>query len=79
MDAPSDLGGDPDDMLMDSGGDVSIAATPEIASVQSSGKPLISTEEAARKLGSEVLAALEKNFNGSLTDIRYPDENDRIF
>jgi hypothetical protein len=47
--------------------------------VKHSGKPLISTEEAIRQLGPKVLTALADKFNGSLTDVRYPDENDMLF
>jgi len=41
--------------------------------------PLISVEDASDKLGANVLKALKDHFNGSLTEARYPDENDRIF
>lgn len=32
-----------------------------------------------QKLGPKVLAALDARFNGSLTQVRYPDENDLLF
>ena len=44
-----------------------------------SGEPLITAEEATQRLGSKVMAALADKFNGSLTDIRYPDESDMLF
>jgi hypothetical protein len=44
-----------------------------------SGEPLITAEEATQRLGPKVMAALADKFNGSLTDIRYPDENDMLF
>ena len=44
-----------------------------------SGKPLITVEEATQRLGPNVVAALAAKFNGSLTDIRYPDEDDMLF
>ena len=44
-----------------------------------SGKPLMTQAEAAQRLGPNVLAVLEEKFNGSLTDIRHPDENDMLF
>ncbi|CAA6679839.1 MULTISPECIES: hypothetical protein [unclassified Lentimonas] len=44
-----------------------------------SGEPLMSPAQAAQRLGPKVLAVLEEKFNGSLTDIRYPDENDLLF
>jgi len=44
-----------------------------------SGEPLMTIEAATQRLGANVLAALADKFNGSLTDIRYPDENDMLF
>ncbi|MFQ3224205.1 MAG: hypothetical protein ACI8Z5_000448 [Lentimonas sp.] len=55
------------------------SAKTEKTGVVHSGKPLISTEAAIRQLGPKVLAALSDKFNGSLTDVRYPDENDMLF
>jgi hypothetical protein len=52
------------------------AAAPATAAADA--EPLISREDAAQRLGPKVLAALEAKFNGSLTDIRYPDENDML-
>ena len=54
------------------------AHKPAPAAAPSSGAPLITKEEATQRLGPKVLAALEAKFNGSLTDIRYPDENDML-
>jgi hypothetical protein len=48
------------------------------AAAPASGAPLITKEEATQRLGPKVLAALEAKFNGSLTDIRYPDEHDML-
>ena len=44
-----------------------------------SGEPLITVEEAEQRLGANVMAALAAKFNGSLTDVRYPDESDMLF
>ena len=44
-----------------------------------SGEPLITVEEATRRLGPQVMAALAAKFNGNLTDVRYPDESDMLF
>ena len=44
-----------------------------------SGEPLITVEEATQRLGPQVMAALATKFNGNLTDVRYPDENDMLF
>ena len=44
-----------------------------------SGEPLMTTEEASARLGPQVIAALAAKFNGSLTEIRYPDEDDMLF
>lgn len=44
-----------------------------------SGEPLITAEEATARLGPKVMAALAAKFNGSLTDVRYPDEDDMLF
>ena len=44
-----------------------------------SGEPLMTTEEASARLGPQVIAALAAKFNGSLTEIRYPDEDDTLF
>ena len=44
-----------------------------------SGEPLITVIEATERLGPKVMAALADKFNGSLTDIRYPDEDDMLF
>jgi hypothetical protein len=44
-----------------------------------SGEPLMSAEEATQRLGPKVMAALSEKFNGSLMDVRYPDENDMLF
>lgn len=41
--------------------------------------PLISMEEAAKRLGPKVLAALDVKFKGSLTQVRHTDENDMLF
>jgi len=41
--------------------------------------PLISLEAVKRKLGPSVLKVLEEKFNGSLTQVRHPDEKDRLF
>ncbi len=43
-----------------------------------SGEPLITAEEAMQRIGPKVIAALAAKFNGSLTDVRYPDENDML-
>jgi hypothetical protein len=44
-----------------------------------SGEPLITADEAAQRLGPNVMAALAAKFNGNLTDVRYPDEADMLF
>jgi hypothetical protein len=44
-----------------------------------SGAPVMTQAEAAQRLGPKVLAMLAEKFNGSLTDVRHPDENDLIF
>ncbi len=49
------------------------------AAAPASGAPLMTREDATHRLGPNVLAALEAKFNGSLTDVRYPDENDMLF
>jgi hypothetical protein len=46
---------------------------------RAAGPPLISSELASQRIGPKILAALREKFNGSLTDIRYPDENDMLF
>jgi len=40
---------------------------------------LITVDQAAQRLGPVVLAALSDQFNGSLTAVRSPDQNDRLF
>lgn len=44
-----------------------------------SGEPLITVIDATERLGPKVMAALADKFNGSLTDIRYSDEDDMLF
>ena len=44
-----------------------------------SGESLITEEVAAARIGAEIMAALAAKFNGSLTEIRYPDEDDMLF
>jgi hypothetical protein len=44
-----------------------------------SGEPLMTAEEATQRLGPKVIAALAAKFNGSLTDVRHPDEDDMLF
>lgn len=44
-----------------------------------SGEPLMTTEEASARLGPQVIAALAAKFNGALTEIRHPDEDDMLF
>ena len=48
-------------------------------SVVHSGESLITEEVAASRIGAEIMAALAAKFNGSLTEIRYPDEDDMLF
>lgn len=49
---------------------------PVLAQAQS---VLIKMESVIETLGPRVLAALDQKFNGSLTLVRYPDENDLLF
>ena len=42
-------------------------------------KPLISVEDAQGKLGSNILKVLSEKFKGSLTQVRYREEQDQIF
>lgn len=62
-------------------GDFYSSGQPDVSMpvVDRSDNPLISRDEATRRLGPKVLAALSDKFNGKLTDIRYPDENDMLF
>lgn len=55
------------------------SAEKPVPAVIHSGEPLITAEEATKRLGPKVMAALADKFNGSLTDVRYPDENDMLF
>ena len=41
--------------------------------------PLIDLEEAAERLGPEILETLKERFNGKLTEVRRVDAQDRIF
>lgn len=41
--------------------------------------PQLTVEEAAQRLGPKVLQLLEEKFNGSLIDVRSPDERDVLF
>ncbi len=41
--------------------------------------PDVTVEDASERLGPKVLRALEQNFNGSLTQVRTPDEKDLLF
>jgi hypothetical protein len=50
-----------------------------VAAAPSSQTPLISMEQATKRLGPKVLAALDLKFKGSLTQVRHPDENDMFF
>ena len=47
--------------------------------VISTNDPLISLEDAAARLGSEVVETLKERFNGKLTEVRRVDALDRIF
>ncbi len=47
--------------------------------MNSSDSPLLSLEEASRKVGPEVLEVLDKRFKGKLTGVRHPDERDHLF
>lgn|GEM_PF-4041832 len=49
---------------------------PVLAQAQS---VLIKMESVIEALGPRVLSALDQKFNGSLTLVRYPDENDLLF
>jgi len=42
-------------------------------------KPLMELEAAEPLIGTKVLEVLNTQFKGSLTQVRYPDENDRLF
>ncbi len=44
-----------------------------------SGESLITEEVATARIGAKIMAALADKFNGSLTEIRYPDEDDLLF
>lgn len=57
------------------------AVSPAEASpaLMQSDSPLITLEQATQRLGSVVLAALSDQFNGSLTEVRHPDQNDILF
>ena len=65
-----------DRMAQEAAGKFSSVRKPESANA---GKPVMSQAEAAQRLGPKVLAVLEAKFNGSLTDVRHPDENDMFF
>ncbi len=41
--------------------------------------PLINLDEAAERLGPEILETLKERFNGKLTEVRRVDAQDRIF
>jgi len=41
--------------------------------------PTLTLEEATERLGPGILQALEGKFNGSLAEIRVPDEKDQFF
>ena len=41
--------------------------------------PQLTLEEAAQRLGPQVLQLLEEKFNGSLVEVRSPDERDVLF
>jgi hypothetical protein len=43
------------------------------------GEPLMTIEAVTARLGPQVIAALAAKFNGSLTELRYPDEDDMLF
>jgi hypothetical protein len=40
---------------------------------------LMTEAQAAARLGPKVMATLAAKFNGSVTEIRYPDEEDMLF
>jgi hypothetical protein len=47
--------------------------------VDKSKTPLLDIEVAREEIGTAILDVLEVKFKGSLTQVRYPDENDRLF
>lgn len=49
------------------------------ATVVHPGESLITEEVATARIGAGIMAALAAKFNGSLTEIRYPDEDDMLF
>lgn len=42
-------------------------------------KSIITIDKAAERLGPKVLQALDEKFNGSLVEVRAPDERDLLF
>ncbi len=49
------------------------------ATVAKSKAPLMDIEAARAIIGNPILDTLDAKFKGSLTEMRYPDENDRLF
>jgi len=41
--------------------------------------PALTLKEAETRLGPDVLQVLEEKFNGSLSEVRAPDEKDQFF
>ena len=70
------LDAEADRLAQEAAGQFSTDKKPESAN---SGRPVMSQAEAAQRLGPTVLAVLAEKFNGSLTDVRHPDENDMFF
>lgn len=52
---------------------------PVPANLPSATGPLMELAAVAQQLGPKVLAALDAKFKGSLTQVRYSDENDLLF
>ena len=56
------------------------APLPESTPPEPIPKPLkLTVDEAAHRLGPKVLQVLEEKFNGSLVEVRSPDERDVFF
>lgn len=56
------------------------AADPErIVPAAAKKAPSISIEQAAQRIGPKVLGVLQEKFNGSLIEVRAPDNKDQFF
>lgn len=53
-------------------------ASPEFTAATGT-QPTLTLQEATDRLSPEILQALEDKFNGSLVELRAPDEKDQFF